>query len=771
VKDSTPTAPSAGGASYARAPEASQPAERPRDWPLPGPIDLARHDLPHASSMTEWWYVNTHLTAADGHRFSLFAAFFRIVKGRDADTGAPIHGHSLTWALSDLDDRRYLSDTLVDRDSPRLGLERVRRAEEDGSGASKDPRVRRALKEMFEKGQVPWPDHPLDAEPFVGTRRLELDYDGRRFEKRDDGSYALSLWHDREEAGVELVFRAKPGAVPVRHGEDGVVRGPDGGDMFYYFLPDLEVSGTLTLRGLSQPVSGNGWYDHEFGGHHTEGQAVHDDVAWNWVAGQLSDGSRITAYTMTDLASGDSLGQRAIFIAADGTRSEHPDIRLTPLNTWTSTRTFNDYPTRWRLEVPELALDLAVDAAFDDQELVTLISKPAFWEGRVDLAGTRAGAPIDGVGYVERSGYLAVDNLEAFFKAVGKEVRRSVADMLPFEPTFDKVRDLIASKEREHYMEGVDLGKFVKTGVAPVRAITDRGGKGWRSYAALACCDVVGGDSREFVHWLAMPELMHVGSLIVDDVQDGSTIRRGGPACHVTYGDALAINAGTSCYFMGQKLLHSSKVSAATKLRLYDLYFEALRAGHAGQAADIEGLDDDVPLAVETGDTATLEARLLAIHRLKTAAPAGALARMGALVGGGTEAQVEGLGRYFESLGLAFQMMDDVLNLRGFAGGLKLRGEDLSHGKVTLPVIKALARLDRADRETLWTGIQARHERQEDIDILIALLDRVDALASAEADARALVESAWQKVDPLLEPSIVKLMLRAFGWFVLERYY
>jgi geranylgeranyl pyrophosphate synthase len=304
-----------------------------------------------------------------------------------------------------------------------------------------------------------------------------------------------------------------------------------------------------------------------------------------------------------------------------------------------------------------------------------------------------------------------------------------------------------------------------------VREITDRGGKGWRSYAALACCDVVGGDSRKYIHWLAMPELMHVGSLIVDDVQDRSNVRRGGPACHVVHGDALAINAGTSCYFMGQHLLQGTDVSNVQKLALYDLYFEALRAGHAGQAADIEGLWSYLPKAIESGDTRELESRVMAIHRLKTAAPAGALARMGALVGGGSQAQIEGLGRYFESLGLAFQMVDDVLNLKGFAGDLKMRGEDLAHGKVTLPVVKALAELPRAERQYLCDTILAKPQDQALVDGLIARIEATGGIEATARAARELVESAWWSVEPLLEPSIVKLMLRSFGWFVLERHY
>ncbi|MBL8788569.1 MAG: polyprenyl synthetase family protein [Deltaproteobacteria bacterium] len=775
--------------------DASLRLTRPADWPPPkassdsvdAAIELGRHDLPHRSSLTEWWYVNAHVGTADGRKLSLFAAFFRIAKGQDEVTRETLYAHSLTWALSDVDGRRYLSDTVVDKDAPRLGLERLARAEASGNkGAAKDPRVRRALREMLERGQVPYPDHMFETDPYVAERRLALDYDGNCFEKLDNGDYKLSLWHRYHEVGVELVLT--PQKAPVRHGDDGVVRGPDGADMFYYFIPRLAVAGHVTMNAVAVPVtSGSAWYDHEFGGQHAPtsaegaaedlqkradaGVSAAEQVAWSWAAVQLDDGTELTAYDMVDLADGKHLGKRLVHIDAEGRRREWLDAELLPIGEWRSTRSFNSYPTRWRLVSREAGLELDLNASFDDQELVTLISKPAFWEGRVEAEGRFGPATVRGVGYVERSGHLAVEDLEGFFKAVGKEVRKSVANLLPYEPTHDQVRDLIASEARGHYMEGVDVRQFVKTGVAPVREITDRGGKGWRSYAALACCDVVGGDSRDFVHWLAMPELMHVGSLIVDDVQDRSTVRRGGPACHVTHGEALAINAGTSCYFMGQHLLHGTQVSTAQKLELYDLYFEALRAGHAGQAADIEGLWSYIPRAVETGDITELESRVLAIHRLKTAAPAGALARMGALVGGGTRAQIEGLGRYFESLGLAFQMVDDVLNLRGFAGELKMRGEDLAHGKVTLPVVKALGRLGHDERRHLADAIQKKPETQPEVDALIAIIESTGGLSATSQQARDLVESAWNAVEVMLEPSIVKLMLRSFGWFVLERHY
>ena len=102
---------------------------------------------------------------------------------------------------------------------------------------------------------------------------------------------------------------------------------------------------------------------------------------------------------------------------------------------------------------------------------------------------------------------------------------------------------------------GVPKDIFHVTMIEPVRQIVDRGGKAWRSFGLLACIDIVGGDSRRYVRWLSMAEFMHVGSLIIDDIQDKSLTRRGGPCCHILHGEELAINAGTACYFMFKRVL------------------------------------------------------------------------------------------------------------------------------------------------------------------------------------------------------------------------
>jgi geranylgeranyl pyrophosphate synthase len=446
---------------------------------------------------------------------------------------------------------------------------------------------------------------------------------------------------------------------------------------------------------------------------------------------------------------------------------------------WTSVRTFVDYPTRYVLSVPG-QLQLTLEAAFPDQECMTLICKPAFWEGRCEVRGTRNGRAVRGLAYVERNGFGKPQNIKTFFKAVGEQVRRSVQKMYPLRPTYEEGLELIATRETEHYMKGVPLDVLGDTLIAPVRLIADRGGKSWRSYGALACVDCVGGDSRDFVDWLAMPEFLHVGSLIVDDIQDVSETRRGGPAAHKVYGEPLCINAGTAAYFQCEQMLKVPGLSAEELNKCYALYFSALRGGHAGQALDIHGLDYLMDSVVESGDAQLMEERLLAIHNLKTAVPAGTLARMGALVGKGSKEQVEAMGMYFEGIGIAFQIMDDVLNLRGIYSNesdkakvgteLKTLGEDITAGKATMPVAKAMAMLKQAEqRRKLWAAIQAKPADQKIVRAIIADLEKLGAVDACVQHAEALVNDAWAKLDKVIPDSFAKMMLRSFGWYVIER--
>ena len=214
-------------------------------------------------------------------------------------------------------------------------------------------------------------------------------------------------------------------------------------------------------------------------------------------------------------------------------------------------------------------------------------------------------------------------------------------------------------------------------------------------------------------------------------------------------------------------------------IEIYKLYFAALRAGHAGQGLDIHGMDYLMDDIVKTGDGALLEERVLAVHRLKTAVPAEVLARMGALVGGGTPEQVDAIGAYFGAVGLAFQIMDDVLNLRGLYTDeadlkkkvmLKTLGEDITAGKVTIPVAKAMGILDEKDRVALWKDISSKPDDPEMVADIITRLEDCGAIQMCADEAEKIVEDAWAIMDEITDDSFAKCMLRSFGAFVCYRH-
>jgi geranylgeranyl pyrophosphate synthase/predicted secreted hydrolase len=737
----------------------------PSDWPGPGPIDLAVHDLPHASAGMEWWYVNAHLHTEDGGEFSLFASFFRVKVGKDEKTGRPCYTHFLTWGLTDVRARKYHATTLLDPASPQIAVRRI-----DDGKADEDPRVCRALREVFARGRVPLPDQLLKWPGKVALHRLALDLDGNRFGKDEAGRYTLDLWDEGMKVGCRLTFSPRKPAV--RHGDDGVTLLDSRREMFYYFIPRCDVAGVIHAGGTALAVeSGSGWYDHEFGdAGEAERSGPLDDFSWNWLSAQLDDGTDLSVFEI--VPDGAHAHERhAVLIAPDGGRRLFTRVTLEPLATWTSSRTFQSYPVRWRVRVPEADVELTVEAELPGQELITVLAPPAFWEGRIKVSGRVGSRTVRGPGFFERTGFREIRRLEDFFAAVGQETRRALQALLPLSPTAEEARDLIASEERAHYLDGVDLGLYSRSVLRPIREVADRGGKAWRSFAALACVDLVGGDPEEFRYLLAVPELLHVGSLIVDDVEDRSGVRRGGPACHVVHGEPLAINAGSACYFFAQLPVLQAGLPAAKAVRLYEAYFEAMRSAHAGQALDLAGLGSFAAEAVETGEGELLERRVLATHRLKSAAPPAMVARVAALLGDGTAEQARCLEELFEAYGLAFQIVDDVLNLRGFAGGLKSRGEDVTEGKVTAPVAKALALLGRPERRALWDVIASKPSDPEVIAGVIATIEGCGALDACERQARELIEGAWRRVDAVFPDSHAKVNLRAFSWFILERHY
>lgn len=433
---------------------------------------------------------------------------------------------------------------------------------------------------------------------------------------------------------------------------------------------------------------------------------------------------------------------------------------------WISTQSLLEYETGWMLRGEDYLL--SVQATFSEQEHVATHS----WNGQVAYTGIFAGKSVSDFGFVFQRG-SPLSDVSLLLNQVTLLTKHAVDFILPRETSREAMIAAVASRERSDLIASVDADRFNKTLVLPIRDIVDRGGKSWRGLAFLLCIDAVGGNSNRFRTILGSIEILHVGSMIVDDVQDRSAIRRSGPACHVVVGEPLAVNAGTFAYFLGiqSALSNVPWLHPKKQLRYYQDYSLVLRAGHFGQALDLSGLDKEMDSAVTTGCNKELIQHVLSIHRLKTAVAAGSVARTGAAFGGGTEKQQDHLCAYYESVGIAFQIIDDVLNLSGFPNGQKKCGEDLSEGKVTYPVALSLSNLGLDDRKRLWTMIRSRPNDEDIITKCIEMIRQTGAFEQSKIHANDMVDKAWQKLAPVIPDTKYKTMLFSFGRFVLERWY
>jgi len=739
------------------------------DWPPEGDIDLSIHDLPHKSSTTEWWYLHSHLKDNQGREFGLFVSFFRHALSVDKSNGLYNYSHSVIWALTDIQNKKYYTKSLVDKEAPKIGIKTLK-----AKNATKDPFIRKATMEMLKKGVVPLPDELLIHEPIIPWDKLDLIYDDQRFTKLNDASYKLEL-HDRNQL-IDIELNFKPLIAPVRYGTDGVVRNSSVEDMFYYFIPNCAVQGQIILGENKIPiVNSSGWYDHEFGFRPAEKKSIinKDEVAWNWIGVQLSDGYQLLVFDVHTKKQIKNKSTVLILIDPNGTKHTTLNYNFDSYGTkWLSTKTFNEYPTRWKITSNELKLDLRLEAVFENQEFGTVISKPAFWEGRLNVTGTHLNKSITGYAYLERHGHVSTETISDFLKSVSKATLSTVKKILPLKPDTQKLEELVSKVGNKRFTKNLDKKIYIEKLITPIREIIDRGGKSWRSYATVACWEAVGGNSQEAIDWLALPELIHVGSLMVDDVQDKSSIRRGGPAAHKLHGEAIAINSGNAAYFIGQICIYRANISVDKKLQVYDWYFEAMRASHSGQAMDIYGLDYLMEQAIKSKSVAaSLPLKVLSIHKLKSAAPASYLAMIGACLGGGSDEQIKGLAQFFEALGISFQIIDDVLNLKGFKDNYKTKAEDLSAGKITYPVSVAIKLLSIKDKQRLWDILKQKTKNKTLLTEAIDIMQKIDALNISERYARSNIEKAWRKLDPLIKDTMVKINLRAFSWFVLERTY
>jgi geranylgeranyl diphosphate synthase type II len=221
-----------------------------------------------------------------------------------------------------------------------------------------------------------------------------------------------------------------------------------------------------------------------------------------------------------------------------------------------------------------------------------------------------------------------------------------------------------------------------------VRYSVFAGGKRLRPILVLAAAEAAGGQVEHALPAAAAIELIHTYSLIHDDLpaMDDDDFRRGRPTCHKVYGEALAILAGDALLTQAFILLSgepsSIRADAVARLRVINEIAQAAgsKGMVGGQVVDILQEDREVDLAT-----------LLYLHTHKTGSLIRACLRVGGIISSAGSEQMEALTRYGDRIGLAFQIVDDILDLEGSLEALgKRAGSDLRKKKATFPGLLGL---------------------------------------------------------------------------------
>ena len=313
------------------------------------------------------------------------------------------------------------------------------------------------------------------------------------------------------------------------------------------------------------------------------------------------------------------------------------------------------------------------------------------------------------------------------------EIERAVAAALPDAPPAAGAEAGAVWRQRGNATAEFGDQRQLLEIEAPARDLIARGGKRWRSLLLVLTCRLCGGAEETAVPLCPVVELAHTGSLIIDDIEDGSDLRRGQPAVHLRHGLDLAINAGNLLYFLPASCIAAARLGAAAELEVVRLYFEALQRMHYGQGLDILWHRDPARLpTVEEYRT---------MCRFKSGSLAGLATGLGAVAAGAPAALTGFLRRRGEEFGVCFQIVDDVLNLTTGNPG-KRRGDDLIEGKKSLPVVLYCQRdaPARARLQELLAAIRrpaAGADRHALIEEAIALLDGTGAIDEARRIAHA----------------------------------
>lgn len=349
-------------------------------------------------------------------------------------------------------------------------------------------------------------------------------------------------------------------------------------------------------------------------------------------------------------------------------------------------------------------------------------------------------------------------NIVDFLKEKRKEIDKIIMSFLPENPTEEDMIRLFGEPSYKY-----DVETFKRAFCEPVWDFMSRGGKRWRPTFFLLLYEALGGNPKDVMELIVIPELMHNGSIIIDDIQDGSDLRRGKPCIHKLYGEDIAINVGNFLYFYPfLSLINNRKIDEEKRLRALEMIIFEMTKLHLGQGTDIawhRGWKKEIS-----------EEEYLEMCANKTGGLARLSAKLAAILAGKDDETVEKIGKIAESVGVAFQIQDDIINLTSKKfQKMKGYGEDITEGKRSLLVIYTLSKANSEDKKRLLKILEQHTTDKKLIDEAISIIKKYGAIEYAKNKAKEIVLNAWEDAKNLLNEGPAKERLQEFIMYLVER--
>jgi geranylgeranyl pyrophosphate synthase/predicted secreted hydrolase len=710
-----------------------------------GPPEVANStDLrPRRDAALEWWFAHGRVSSHGNAPVDFMISLFRQSSTAGGD-GFMLLASAYDHASGTHSVRSEVTSELVDHFLAEAPAEMAR--------AGVGERIGSIFLDEVRAFGPPLPVHRADRVE-LGDDALELNWgDVLLVQRRDTIAFGFDL-----PGGLgRLDLVARPAAAWLDREAIGAAEGRN--SMAYQCCRRLALSGTLEGR----RVTGEGWLDHQWGSHgwlRSDGERSRI-LGWNWFGINLSDGRDLMVCVRQDMESGQAVSSFAVWFDGDAGPIVVDKVRIVPRRTWLSPRSMTGYPLEWRIEVPSLRLSLDFVPAMDAQEIPVFGLINAIWEGIGEVSGSVAGRCVSGRARMGLNGYAFILDAATQQRRWVERIDRTLTAFLPEQLTEDRLA-VYAGMPRWRYDPVAQTEMLSR----PVWDLMSRGGKHWRPIYGFMLLEAFGVDASPYETLISIvPELIHTGTIIIDDIEDQSETRRGHPTVHRRYGTATALNAGNLLYFLPLlELAGHEALDVAQRDAIYAVITRMFVRGHLGQGQDIR-MSKPGARGHDFWTRRDLGELILQTHAFKTASAVAAISEVAAIVARAEDQVTKACVRFGESWGVAFQILDDVNNFSSDPRWGKDRGEDITAGKATYAIWKAVAMLSPRDRDRLIAILDDPVLRTTETGLCeaIGLVERSGALDVCRDDAKALAEADWPAFRDALPHSQARIMLRVF---------